>query len=573
MSYFIINTLEGLNMDNVFISENYFDLLIPNNSLQDVDQDITITRVNNRYSIIHIPYERVNKCDYDGISYSYLPSCYTLESTYVLEETGVNRVQKNPNLALMGTGVLIGIIDSGINYLHPAFLYNDNTSRIVNLWDQTINSDDSQEINPEFPYGSFFTREEINNALRQPYPLQIVPTDDVYGHGTAIAGIAGGSAVKASNFSGVAPLAEFVVVKLKEAKNIVKDFLSISEDKLCYQESDIMMGVKYADSVAKQLKRPLAICIALGSNQGGHDGLGALSVYLNDLSELPRTCVTIGAGNEGNARRHHSGMVRSEDEYTEFELNVGENDKKFFIEIWAQSILRVSLNIISPSGERIENLTPGFSKVSRHTFVFGPTILCVNNVTTVPESGDQLIWLRFENAQSGLWRFRIYNIDKINAEYNAWLPSENLISNDTYFIQSDSFTTITSPGNGVAPITISSYDTLAGGISVFSSKGYTRTNEIKPDLAAPGTELTAPGKKNGFVNASGTGAAAAVTTGIVALLLDWAITRGYYTGITGVEIKTFLIRGAKRELLIEYPNRSWGFGKVDLYGVFEKLII
>lgn len=560
-------------MDNVFISENYIALLVPNSSLQNVDQNLTITKVNNRYSIIHVPYDEVNKCDYAGISYSYLPSLYTLESTYVLEETGVNRVQNNPNLALMGTGVLIGIIDTGINYLHPAFLYNDNTSRITNLWDQTINSDDPQAVNPEFPYGSFYSSEEINNALRQPYPLEVVPTIDIDGHGTAIAGIAGGSTNRASDFSGIAPLAEFVVVKLKEAKKIVKDFLSVSEDKLCYQESDIMMGVKYIDSVAKQLKRPLALCMSLGSNQGGHDGLGALSIYLNDLSELPRTCVTISAGNEGNARRHYSGSVRSGEEYTEYELNVGVNDKKFFIEIWTQPILRVSLTIISPSGERIEKLTPGFSQLSRHTFVFGPTILCVNNVTTVPESGDQLIWIRFDNAQSGLWRFRIYNIDNANADFNAWLPSGDLITKDTYFIQSDSYTTITSPGNGVAPITISSYDTLAGGISVFSSKGYTRTNDIKPDLAAPGTELTAPGKKNGFVSVSGTGASAAVTTGIVALLLEWAITKGYYTGITGVEIKTFLIRGAKRDLLIEYPNRTWGFGKVDLYGVFEKLII
>ncbi len=558
-------------MDNVFISENYFDLLVPNTSLQNIRDSVAVTRINNRYSLVQIPYERINKCEFYDISYSYLPSCYTLESTFVLTETGVSRVQNNPNLALMGTGVLVAIIDSGINYLHPAFLYADNTSRISYIWDQTINN--NSVPSPEFPYGTIYTREDINNALRQPYPLEIVPTDDENGHGTAIAGIAAGSADGANSFSGVAPLAEFVIVKLKEAKNIVKDFLSISNDKLCYQESDIMMGVKYVDSIAKQLNRPLAICMALGSNQGGHDGLGSLSISLNDLSELPRTCVTICAGNEGNARRHHSGTVRNEDEYTEFELNVGENDKKFFIEIWTQPILRIALDIISPSGEKIENLTPGFSQASRHTFVFGPTILCINNETTVPESGDQLIWIRFESAQSGLWRFRIYNIDRINAVFNAWLPSGDIISNDTYFIQSDSYTTITSPGNGVAPITITSYDTLAGGISVFSSKGYTRVNEIKPDLAAPGTELTAPGSKNGYVNISGTGAAAAVTTGIVALLLEWAITRGFYTGITGVEIKTFLIRGARRDLLIEYPNRNWGFGKVDLYGVFEKLII
>lgn len=560
-------------MENQFTSENYFDLIIPNIGLQNLEKDFVVTRVNNKHSITHIPYEKVNKCQYEGINYTYLPSCYTLESTFALEETGVKRVQNNPNFALYGTGVLLGIIDSGINYLHPAFLFNDKTTRIHSIWDQTINNDNSKEFDPEFPYGTMYSKQDINKALQQSNPLELVPTDDIIGHGTAIAGIAGGTADNANYFSGVAILSEFVVVKLKQAKKNSKDFLSIAEDKICYQESDLMMAVKYLEYVSRQLNRPLAICCALGSNQGSHDGLGALSTYLNNLSELPRTCSVICAGNEGNARRHFSGIVRSEEEITEFEIFVGENDKKFFVEIWTQPILRMSLEIISPSGEKITDLNPGFGQVSEHTFIFGPSIVCVNNITTEPESGEQLIWIRFENAQSGLWRFRNYNIDKINARFNAWLPSGDIISKETNFIVSDPNTTITSPANGVASLAITSYDTLTGGISIFSSKGYTRVNEIKPDLAAPGTEITAPSNKNGYVNVSGTGAAAAMATGIVALLLEWAITRGYYTNITGVEVKTFLIRGARRELNIEYPNRTWGYGKIDLYGVFEKLII
>ncbi|ABX41947.1 S8 family peptidase [Lachnoclostridium phytofermentans] len=559
-------------MENRFISENYFDLLVNNSYLYTLDPNTVVTTINNSYSIYQLPYEDINKCDFQGITYSNVPRCYTLESTFALEVTGVKRVQSNPNLALMGTGVLIGIIDTGINYLHSAFLYNDNTSRITSIWDQTVNID-PPEIGQEFPYGTIYTKEDINKALEQPYPLEVVPTDDQIGHGTAIAGIAGGSTDRANDFSGIAPLAEFVVVKLKQAKRITKDFLSIPNETICYQETDVMMGVKYVESVSEQLNRPLALCLAMGSNQGSHDGLGALSSYLNDLSELPRTCVTISAGNEGNSRRHFSRYVRSGEEYTDVELNVGEKDKKFFLEIWTEPILRISLDIITPSGERIENLTPGFSQTTIHTFVFGPTKLCVKNVPTVPRTGDQLIWLRFDDAQSGLWRLRIHNIDRVNAQFNAWLPSGDIVSNDTYFIESDSYITITSPGNAIAPITIGSFDTNTGGISIFSSKGYSRANEIKPDLVAPGTELTAPTSTNGYVDVSGTGAAAAVNTGIVALLFEWAITRGFYTGITGVEIKTFLIRGADRDISLDYPNRIWGYGKVDLYGVFEKVII
>ena len=559
-------------MKNRFIDESYFDFIIPNVLLDFLGENQKFTRINTRHSIIHIPYVQVNKCDFDSINYAYLPACFTLESTFALEQTGVKKVQNNPNLGMYGTGILIGIIDSGINYLHPAFLYSDGTSRIATIWDQTVNEEDA-EPSQEFPYGTIYSKEDINRALEQPYPLEVVPTNDENGHGTAIAGIAGGSSDTANDFSGVAPLAEFVIVKLKEAKKSVKEFLAIPEDKLCYQENDIMMGVKYVDHVAKRLNRPLALCIALGSNQGSHDGLGALSLYLNQLSELPKSCVVTCAGNEGNTRRHFSGAVTKEDPYTEFELNVGPEDKKFFMEIWTQPILRVSLEIISPTGEKISDLIPGFDQRTKHTFVFGSTIICVNNIITEPESGDQLIWLRFDKAQSGIWKFRNYNIDRNNATFHVWLPSGDIITNDTYFVQSDPFTTITTPGNGEAQLTITSYDTLGGGVSNFSSKGFTRVHEIKPDLAAPGLEITAPTNRNGYTNITGTGAAAAISTGIVALLLEWAITRGIYTNITGVEIKTLLIRGAQRDLYFDYPNKTWGFGKIDLYGVFDKLII
>ena len=560
-------------MANRFISEDYFEIIIPNVLLKEIQQGALVTNINDKYSIVSFPSKMINKCELDSLNYSYLPSCYTLESSLALEDTGVTKVQNNQNLALFGTGVLIGIVDSGINYLHPAFLYHDNTSRIYSIWDQTINPQDRETVDTEFPYGTIYTKEEINKALNEAYPLEFVPTTDEVGHGTMVAGISGGTVDKANNFAGVAPLSEFVIVKLKPAKNIVKEYMAISQDKLCYLESDVMMGVKYLEKVATQLNRPLALCVAMGSNQGSHDGYGALSSYLNSLSTLPKTCVVVSAGNEGNTRRHYASRITKVDEYKEFELIVGENDKQFFMEIWTQPLQRFTLQITSPTGEKISNLYPSFHQTTRHNFVFGPTIICVNNITTEPESGDQLIWLRFENMQSGIWKFRVYNVDKTNSTFNVWLPSGNIISKNTYFMQPDPYTTITSPGNGIATITVTSYNTEEGGISEFSSKGYSRTNEIKPDIAAPGNNLKAPTTKNGYATATGTGAATAISTGIVALLLEWASVRGNYTGITGIELKTFLLRGAKRDLYIDYPNRTWGYGKIDLYGVFEKLIV
>lgn len=560
-------------MVNELVSEDYFDLIVPNILLYNLDNSMTITRINDRYSIINIPKESINFCELYDLNYSYLPQCLSLESTIALEETGVKRIQNNPNFELFGTGVLIGIIDSGINYEHPVFRYTDDSSRIQAIWDQTLNEEETSGSSPEFPYGTIYTKDDINVALTQPNPLLLVPTNDEIGHGTMIAGIAAGSIDEENDFSGVAPLSELVVVKLKQAKNITKDFFSISTDRICFQESDIMMGIKFVITVAQQLKRPLAICIALGTNQGGHDGLDPLSNFLASVTSLPKTCSIISAGNEGNSRRHFFDEIREEEEVNEFDLVVGEKDKDFYIEIWLEPIQRISLEIISPTGERIANLVPGIRQLREHRFVFGPTVICVNNIITEAESGDQLIWIRFRNTQNGVWKFRYFNVDRTHSEFNAWLPAGDIISDETYFLMSNSFTTITSPGNSTNPITVASYDTIEGGISIFSSKGYTRKGNIKPDIAAPGTSITAPSNINGYATMTGTGAAAAITTGIVALLFEWSVTKGYLTRLSGIEAKALLIRGAQRDPSLEYPNPIWGYGKVDLYGLFEKLVI
>ncbi len=560
-------------MANEFISEDYLDLIIPNRLVDLLENGVRVTYVNSKHSIINVPRAGIDFCNIGEYNYSNFPSIFTLQSSLALEQTGVTRLQTNPNFSLYGTGTLIGVIDSGINYPHPAFLYTDRSTRIYTIWDQTV-TDENAPVNEEFPFGTIYSREDINRALQQPNPLEIVPTNDEIGHGTAIAGMAAGSIDESNNFSGAAPLCELVVVKLKQAKMVIKQFFSVPDDAICYQETDVMLGVKFLESIARELNRPLVLCVALGTSQGPHDSLGSLSTYLSNITGLPQTCVVVCAGNEGNAQRHYSDNIRASESSKEFELVVGENDKKFFIEIWLEPIQRISLEITSPTGERISTISPAIRQSRRYSFVFNPTVICINNIATVSESGTQLVWLRFENTQSGLWKFRYNNIDNTSSVINAWLPAGDIISNNTYFLQSDPEMTVTSPGNAVAPVTIGSYNTLEGGISYFSGIGYTRKGEVKPDLAAPGTDLRVPSNETGgYVSATGTGVATALTSGAVAQLLEWAVVRGNYTNITGREIKTLLIRGARREPYEEYPNRFWGYGKVDIYGVFEKLII
>lgn len=559
-------------MVDAIISEDYMDLIVPDAILENFGYAVNRTKINARYTLINIPKETIDICELGGF-YSFIPSIYTTESTLALDETGVTKVKYEPEFELNGTGVLIGIIDSGINYLHPAFRYNDSTTKIQAIWDQTLNEEATSGMDPNFPYGTIYTKDDINFALSLGNPHGLIPTEDESGHGTMVAGIAVGNENEENEFSGVAPLSELVVVKLKQSKKIIKDIFSVSDDTICYQESDIMMGIKFVLEIANHLKRPLVICIALGSNQGGQYGLGSLSTFLDSVTSLPRVCSIISGGNEGNTGRHFFEELTVRNSIKDILFQVGEKDKNFSIEMWPQYNQTISLDIISPSGDMISNITLGLINRKAQKFNLGTTLICINNILSELTSGSQLILIRFENIQSGLWTIRYNNIDKINSQLNAYMPSGNLISNDTYFIESDSFTTITSPGNSITPITITSYDTIDGSISAFSSKGYTRQNDIKPDLVAPGSDITAPYLDNSYVNATGTGAAAAIVTGIVALIFEWSITKGNFTNLSGAEVKTLLIQGAEREPDIEYPNQTWGYGKINIVGFFEKFIV
>jgi subtilisin family serine protease len=557
-------------LDNPILSEDYIDLLVENNTLPLYGNNPT-TQIDFVYSVVHLPSSSIDKCSLGKYPYYVFPSLYTFNSTISLEKSGIQQIQLNPKFNLYGQGVLVGIIDTGIEYQHEAFLNQDGTSSIVSIWDQTIQEGG---IPPEgFLYGSEYSNEKINNALRSDTPLSIVPSQDVNGHGTMIAGLIAGKSSISANFSGVVPDSELVVVKLKEAKNINKTILGVPQEKLCFQETDLLFGIVYLLSVANKLKRPLVICIALGTNQGGHDGYGALSRSLIYVNRLPRIAVVLSAGNEGNTKRHYYGITTAGQRNTEFELRVGKNETSFAMELWQQVPYRVSIDIRSPTGEYIAPIYPGLNECFEINFIFESTIIWINNTIFESESGDQLILLRFASPQEGIWKFGISNIENATSNFHVWLPCDDLISNDTYFLESNPDYTLTSPGVTLDPTTVTAYDPLTDGIAIFSSRGYTRIGEIKPDLAAPGVNLTCPTLNNNYASVSGTGAAAAHTAGIIAMVLEWGVVSENYPSINGYIIKQLLIRGAKRTPILTYPNNIWGYGKVDVYGLFKMLII
>lgn len=553
------------------VSEDYADLIIEYNgdvAIFEEFPDRTVQIINEQYAFVHVPVNFITQDIVYRFGYGSLPTCFGIISESSLESSGVFRLRNIPVFNLRGQGVLIGIIDTGIEYTNPIFRYADNTTRIVSIWDQTISSG-----NPPsgMLYGTEFTREQINEALQSDDPLSVVPSTDENGHGTMLAGIAGGNEVPERGFYGVAPDVEFAVVKLKPAKRFLRNFFFIPENAVCFQETDILMGLIYLNNLSQRLQRPIVICIALGSSQGAHDGLGTLSTYVSVTASIPGVGIIVAAGNEGNARRHYSGRVDPSTGYDTVDLNVAENEPGFSMEIWGISPDIYSVDILSPSGEYIPRIVAGRNEHRVVNFIFEETIIYVDFQMVEGQSGEQLILMRFEKPSAGIWRFNVYESGGLNRGFNIWLPMAGFISEGTYFIRSDPYTTILTLGNALNSLTVTAYNDADDSLYLNSSRGFTTTNRIKPEVAAPGVNVLGPTLGGGFADFTGTSVAAAHTAGIAALIFEWGYIRGNIPLMSTVEMRNLLIRGARRDADAVYPNRDWGYGILDLYNVFDAL--
>ncbi len=556
---------------NPIVSEDYADLLIEysgDESVLEAYRNASIEIINFLQAVVHVPVSNITSQAILQYGYSAMPALYGPISNASLEASGILRIRSIPNFNLLGQGVLLGIIDTGIDYTNPIFQYEDKTTRIVSIWDQTIQNGPPPQGRR---YGTEYTRDQINLALGNENPLSVVPTTDTVGHGTMVAGIAGGSANSQNDFTGVATGSEFVVVKLKPAKAYLKSFFMVPQDALCFQSNDILFAVQYLLDIAATLKRPIAICISVGSSQGGHDGRGMLGRYLSIIAATPGVVVTIAAGNEGNGRRHCSGIVNKATGYDTVELNVGENESGFSMELWGQAPSVFSIDVRSPSGEYVPRIAVGMNENREISFIFEKTVLFVDYQMVETQSGDQLILVRFENPAAGIWKFNVYERGDLHLGYHIWLPMGNFIGPNTFFVRSDPYTTVLSAGNAEVPLTVTAYNYQDDSLYLDSSRGYSRSGVIKPNVAAPGVGIIGPTLNQGFAAYSGTSISAAHTTGVAAMILEWGVIKGNLPGMGTVEFKKLVIRGARRDADIQYPNRDWGYGILDVFNVFDSL--
>jgi hypothetical protein len=559
---------------DIITNEDYANLIIDYRNNPQILQGIpnsTVQIMNEAFAVIYIPVSQLgNRGTIGTFGYSVTPSLYGLTSEVAVDASGVDTLRKTPNFNLRGSGVLIGIVDTGINYTLPIFKNADGTTRIYTLWDQNITSDNFPR--PEL-FGTVFSQEQINQAINSSDPQSVVPSVDEIGHGTALAAVAAGTEVDEADFEGVAPESELVIVKLRPAKKYLKDYFIIPNDVVCYQEDYIMWGIQYCIEAARSVNKPISICLGLGSSQGAHDGRSALSVLSSLLASFPKTGLTASAGNEGNLGRHFYGVIKPAIGKIEVDLNVAENEGGFSMELWGDAPGIYSLDILSPAGEYISRIPAGLRVSRQIAFIFEPTIIDIDYQTVENETGDQLILIRMHNVSAGTWKFTVYGQGDLSSSFHIWLPMGNMISRDTRFVQPDIYTTVLAPGTADAAFTVTAYNPLNNTLYVNASRGYTRANDIKPELAAPGVNYIAPDKDGRFINYTGTGIAAAHGTGIIALLLEWGVVLGEQANMSTIEAKNYLIRGAKRTNTLVYPNRDWGFGSIDIYNTFNVLRI
>lgn len=554
------------------ISNNYMDFLVEYGgdleTLQNQYDFACIQVINYQYAVVHlqseVQLENLNN------SYRSFPKCLGLMDSSNMEVSGILRMQRLPSLNLRGRGVIVGIVDTGIDYTNSLFRQADGTTRIASIWDQGIQTGNPPE---GFFYGSEYTREQINEALAsEGDPHLVVPTEDTQGHGTFLAGIAAGGEDIAQDFIGAAPDATIVAVKLKEAKPYLKNFFQIPQDALAYQSTDLMLGIRYLLDVAQKLRMPIAICIGIGNSQGSRDGTGTLNNFLSDYAKVRGIAICISAGNESQTGHHYYGTIPEGSHYDSVEINVGETDG-FTLELWGGSPSIFSVAIRSPSGEVIPRIPPRIGTSRVINLLLEQTRLRIDYQLVERASGDELISIIFEKPTKGIWTIDVYEDGPLAGGFHMWLPIRNFLSEDTAFLRPDPNTTIVTPSDAISPIGVATYNHYNDSIYINSSRGFGRNNMIKPDITAPGVNIYGPNLRGGYSTRSGSSIAAAHVTGAAALMLEWGIQLGNEPFLNSVQIKKYLIRGAGRNTELTYPNREWGYGKLDLYQAFRQMIL
>jgi subtilisin family serine protease len=451
----------------------------------------------------------------------------------------------NTNYGLEGEGILIGFIDSGIDYVNQSFRLENGDTRIDYIYDL----DEGRRV---------YTREEINTALRSPDPYSLVPHSDRVGHGTHVAGIASAGGNIQRRFYGVAPKSSIAMVKMtreiggRGAKS-----------------TQLMRGIKFLVDRAYELNKPLVINISFSTNDGAHTGNSLLEQYISIVSTVQRVNIVVAAGNEGD-RAHHIGGELGESQ--EIRFNVGIDERVLIIQLFKSFLKDINLNLISPSGAssgelRLSNALNRGRIGNTEYFIFntGPTPFSIDGEIIIVLSG-----VGEGTISSGIWTMEMTTNANVQGSYDMWLPIAEGLNITTRFLRPSTDNTVGIPGTVPDVITVGSYNFVNSTISSFSGRGNAELNPVKPDIVAPGENIESSTPGGGFEPRSGTSMAAPQVAGACGLLMEFGILEGNDPYLYGQRLKYFLLKGANRSRIdVKYPNNSWGYGTLCLAGALR----
>ncbi|AYE33035.1 S8 family peptidase [Clostridium septicum] len=563
--------------ENFFYNPNYEDFLVEYTGNFDeeiknvsyaygkaIDQDYAIVAVEKgRYE------ELVSSQDF--IIYAVPRGIFTLEALTPIDAGNFENVIQNPYNNLSGSGILVGIVDTGIDYLNSEFIREDDTTRIDYLWDQTIEPTNENNL----VFGVEYSKEEIDNAIKLSKegkdPYSIVKTKDTNGHGTNMASIIGARG-KDIEVKGVMSDCTFAVVKLKE-NEVYKQVLRANgiTNVPVYSNSDIVVGMLYILRKSRELRKPLVILLALGSNFSAHSGSSVIEKYIERVSSYRGVAVVTGTGNQGAAELHASGRILQNGLTNNVDLKIDKAQTELELEIWIRRPNLMSINIISPSGEEIGNVPIETENKQIFNFIYENTGVSIQYISPDEINGDENIKLIFSNIKPGIWTLILKGEYIDDGRYDIWLPVKSLNQEGTKFLNSDPYTTLVIPSTSKGVISVGYYNQENVSILSESGKGYTQDDRIKPDLVAGGIRQAVTNPGGGVNYISGSCVAAAVTAGACGLILEWGIIDKNDISMTSEKIRTYLIAGSRKRQGDEYPNPNWGYGILDLEGVFKQI--
>lgn len=522
---------------------------------------ITVEYLIAGYAILTVPEQLVDLvAQFPEVEYVEKPKRYFYTDIRPGEDSCVSPVTLSQPF-LSGENVLLAVLDSGIEYALPDFVDSNGNTRIRFLWDQSLKAEPPENMPPEgFSMGVEFDSERINAALNAPSQAErfrLVPSRDVSGHGTAVTGIAGGSA--GGSYRGVAPKVQLLVVKLGQP-----DPFSFP------RTTQIMRGVTYALQKAQALGMPLVINLSFGNSYGAHNGSSLLERFLDNAAEIGRTVICVGSGNEGSAAGHFQGNLR---DTGQVELAVAQYERSLNVQLWKNYSDSFRLRLRSPGGQEAE-LNERIER-GKYTLRLEQTEILVYFGDPLPYSVEQEIYFEFlpvgqNYINSGVWSFIFQQVRVVTGQYYFYLPSGAVQNENTGFYRSTPQVTLTIPSTASKVITVGAYDSVYDSYADFSGRGYESGERtigvvtagiIKPDIVAPGVGILAPDVYGGYLPVTGTSFATPIASGSAALLMEWGIVRGNDPFLYGEKMKAYLRKGA-RPLRgeTEYPNARVGWG-------------